>query len=247
MIDEIKLYRGQDIYITDKIIIKQPTLGEICDFGQNEYLGFVNTFTSTHMDENMIVLLSDSGIDFNNISDWELFILIHKSLGQGSELLFDGLHFDNLDIDLKDERLILRNNDGVIIDETIYKIIVEYLRRMNNISPPKFTRVKDDEVQKQMAIEDAKRQVESMRKKARLGLGDSSPLLPYISYLVNKSGFKHDEVSIFDMKIYPFWDSVKRLIAIDTSEHLYHGLYSGCLDLKKNPSLNKEMDVLRKL
>ena len=43
MIDEMKLYRGQDIHITDQIIIKQPTLGQICDFGQNEYLGFVNT------------------------------------------------------------------------------------------------------------------------------------------------------------------------------------------------------------
>lgn len=247
MIDEMKLYRGQDIHITDQIIIKQPTLGQICDFGQNEYLGFVNTFTATHMDENMIVLLSDAGLDFNNISDWELFILIYKSLGECSELLFDNLNFNDFIIDSKDEHLILKNGKGTIIDETIYKIIVEYLRKMNNISTPKFTRVKDDAIQKQMAIEDAKRQVESMRRKTRLGLNESSPLLPYISYLVNKSGFKHDEVSIFDMKIYPFWDSVKRLIAIDTSEHLYHGLYSGCLDLKKNPSLNKEMDVLRKL
>ena len=27
--DELKIYRGSDIYITDKIIVTQPTIGQI--------------------------------------------------------------------------------------------------------------------------------------------------------------------------------------------------------------------------
>ena len=49
------------------------TLGEIFDFGESEYLGFVHTITATHMDADMIVFLTKLGVDFNSISDWQLF------------------------------------------------------------------------------------------------------------------------------------------------------------------------------
>lgn len=247
MIDKSKLYRGQNIQITDQIILRQPTLGEIFDFGESEYLGFVHTITATHMDADMIVFLTKLGVDFNSISDWQLFLMLYQGLNIGSELLFENLDFTKFEIKNKDDQFILQNHNGSIIDETIYKIIVMYIRAMNNISTPQFTKVRDDPVQKQMAIDDAQRQVDSWNRKAKLGIKDSSPLLPYISYLVNKPGFKHDEVTVFNLKVYPFWDSVKRLLAIDNAEHLYHGLYSGCLDLNKNPSLKKEMDTTREL
>ena len=248
MIDKGKLYRGLDIQITDKIILRQPTLNEIFDFGENEYLGLVHTLTATHMDSNIIVMLTDTGLDFNNITDWQLFLLLYSQISNGVDLLFKGLKFSDFQIKASENsKMFLEDSNGVIIDETIYKIIVMYLRTMNGIPASKFTRVKDDPVQKQMAIDDAKRQVDTWKRKSQLGLINSSPLLPYISYLVNKAGFKHDEVTVFNMKIYAFWDSVNRLLAIDNAEHLYFGLYSGNLDLKKSPSLKKEMDATREL
>lgn len=247
MIDKYKLYRGREIKLTDKIILKQPTLGQIMDFGEKDYLGVVHTMTASHMDETSIVMLTKAGLDFNHVSDWELFILSHGTIGEGTRLFFNNVDFSKLTVTSMNDCIVLSDNNGFIMDETLYKIIIMYIRAMNNIPAPKFKKVKDDPVQKRMAIEDAQNVVDSYIRKAKFQTEESSQLLPIISYLVAQPGFKHDERTVFNLSIYQFWDAVKRHLAINNAEHLYNGLYSGCLDLKKNPSLNKEMDVTREL
>lgn len=248
VVDELKLYNGLPIQITDKIIMKVPTLGQICEFGDSNYFSFVQTFTATPMDENMIVFLTDIGIDFNNISNFELFMLLTRIMPKGSELLFDNnIDFFKFEPKTTDDEIpYLENSDGVIINEGIYNLMLANMRAINNVPIPKITKVKDDPVQKQMAIEDARNQLESRKRKAMFK-PTGSALMPIISSMVNSTGFKHDEKTVFDMNIYTFWDSVNRIAAIKNADNLYHGLYSGCLDLKSNPSLKKEMDWMRKL
>lgn len=248
VVDELKLYNGLPIQITDKIIMKVPTLGQICEFGDSNYFSFVQTFTATPMDENMIVFLTDIGIDFNNISNFELFMLLTRIMPKGSELLF-GNNIDFFKFEPKttdDEIPYLENSDGVIINEGIYNLILANMRAINNVPTPKITKVKDDPIQKQMAIEDARNQLESRKRKAMFKPSGSA-LMPIVSSMVNSAGFKHNEKTVFDMNIYAFWDSVNRISAIKNADNLYRGLYSGCLDLKSNPSLKKEMDWMRKL
>ena len=69
--DELKIYRGSDIYITDKIIVTQPTIGQIEEFEEQKYFSGVCTLTSVGVD--MIYQLTELGIDFTKISDYELF------------------------------------------------------------------------------------------------------------------------------------------------------------------------------
>lgn len=248
VVDELKLYNGLPIQITNKIIMKVPTLGQICEFGDNNYFSFVQTFTATPMDENMIVFLTDIGIDFNNISNFELFMLLTRIMPKGSELLFDN-NIDFFKFEPKttdDEVPYLENSDGVIINEGIYNLMLANMRAINNVPIPKITKVKDDPIQKQMAIEDARNQLESRKRKAMFK-PTGSALMPIVSSMVNSAGFKHNEKTVFDMNIYAFWDSVNRISAIKNADNLYRGLYSGCLDLKSNPSLKKEMDWMRKL
>lgn len=248
MVDELKLYNGLPIQITDKITMKVPTLGQICEFGDSNYFSFVQTFTATPMDENIIVFLTDIGIDFNHISNFELFVLLTRLMPKGTELLFKSdIDFTKLELKMSDNGVsYLENSDGVIINEGIYNLILANMRAINNIPIPKITRVKDDEMQKQLAIEDARNQLESRKRKAMFKPSGSA-LMPIISSMVNSVGFKHDEKTVFDMNIYAFWDSVNRISAIKNADNLYHGLYSGCLDLKGNPSLKKELDWMRKL
>lgn len=247
VVDELKLYNGLPIQITDKIIMKVPTLGQICEFGDNNYFSFVQTFTATPMDENMIVFLTDIGIDFNNISNFELFMLLTRIIPKGSELLFDNIDFFKFEPKTTDDEIpYLENSDGVIINEGIYNLMLANMRAINNVPIPKITKVKDDPVQKQMAIEDARNQLESRKRKAMFKPSGSA-LMPIVSSMVNSAGFKHNEKTVFDMNIYAFWDSVNRISAIKNADNLYRGLYSGCLDLKSNPSLKKEMDWMRKL
>ncbi len=248
VVDELKLYNGLPIQITDKIIMKVPTLGQICEFGDSNYFSFVQTFTATPMDENMIVFLTDIGIDFNNISNFELFMLLTRIMPKGSELLFDNnIDFFKFEPKTTDDEIpYLENSDGVIINEGIYNLMLANMRAINNVPIPKITKVKDDPIQKQMAIEDARNQLESRKRKAMFKPSGSA-LMPIVSSMVNSAGFKHNEKTVFDMNIYAFWDSVNRISAIKNADNLYRGLYSGCLDLKSNPSLKKEMDWMRKL
>ena len=247
VVDELKLYNGLPIQITDKILMKVPTLGQICEFGDNNYFSFVQTFTATPMDENMIVFLTDIGIDFNNISNFELFMLLTRIMPKGSELLFDNIDFFKFEPKTTDDEIpYLENSDGVIINEGIYNLMLANMRAINNVPIPKITKVKDDPVQKQMAIEDARNQLESRKRKAMFKPSGSA-LMPIVSSMVNSAGFKHNEKTVFDMNIYAFWDSVNRISAIKNADNLYRGLYSGWLDFKSNPSLKKEMDWMRKL
>lgn len=140
----------------------------------------------------------------------------------------------------------MENSDGVIINEGIYNLMLANMRAINNVPIPKITKVKDDPIQKQMAIEDARNQLESRKRKAMFK-PTGSALMPIVSSMVNSAGFKHNEKTVFGMNIYAFWDSVNRISAIKNADNLYRGLYSGCLDLKSNPSLKKEMDWMRKL
>ena len=56
--------------------------------------------------------------------------------------------------------------------------------------------------------------------------------------MVNSDGFKRDDTTVFDMKIYAFMDSVARIGKIKNAELLLQSGYSGFgIDLKK---LNKE-------
>ena len=113
----------------------------------------IYTFTATTMDDNIIVSLTDAGIDFNHITNFQLFMLLIGTGIKGADLLFEN-HIDFSSFVLKGEKEApyLINKDGVIIDETIYNLLVLYISTINNIPTPKVTRVKDDPMQKQMAI-----------------------------------------------------------------------------------------------
>ena len=76
VVDELKIYRGDDIRITDDIIIHNPTLNDIVEIGEKKFLSFCQDFTAHHLDSPYIVLLTDLGVDFTTISDWDLFVCL---------------------------------------------------------------------------------------------------------------------------------------------------------------------------
>ena len=70
--DELTIYRGGDIYINDKIIITQPTIAQIQEFGESRYFSAVYTFVSVGAD--LKWQLHKNGIDYTKIKDYDLFI-----------------------------------------------------------------------------------------------------------------------------------------------------------------------------
>lgn len=70
--DDLGLYAGDDVYITDKIIVTQPTLQQIRKFGEKLYFGSVSALTSVGAD--MKWQLWENGVDYTKIDDYDFFI-----------------------------------------------------------------------------------------------------------------------------------------------------------------------------
>lgn len=103
MIDKLKVYRGKDYVVNDYLSIYQPTLDEICEFGEKEYFGYISTFCATPTD--MMIELEKNGIDFVKIGDWEFFTTygLYKTFGKEiGDFLFKGFDFTKL-VPFKDE------------------------------------------------------------------------------------------------------------------------------------------------
>ena len=49
-IDDLKVYKGEDIRITDKIVVTQPTLDQIIEFGEKRYFHAVHCLTGVGAD-----------------------------------------------------------------------------------------------------------------------------------------------------------------------------------------------------
>ena len=70
----IGLISKKDYKINDYISVHVPTLGEIFDFGQREYMGIVSSLVATPYEA--MVMLDDMGIDFTAVDEWFVFELM---------------------------------------------------------------------------------------------------------------------------------------------------------------------------
>jgi hypothetical protein len=112
--DKLALYRGQDYKINDNIVIHQPTLGEICDFGEKKYYSIIQTLTAIPSD--MKSQLDDIGIDYEEISDFELFILLIKTLDiNDTKIIFGDLDLSKFDLYTD------KSNDETVLAQNIIK------------------------------------------------------------------------------------------------------------------------------
>lgn len=236
-IDELKIYRGDDFYINDDIKIHQPTLNQICTYGEKNYFNMVHTLCYVGAD--LKWQLADMNVDYTQVSDFELFysFLSRGFSAEQTAILFgDILDFSKMNLmeDKSTKEIVMVqfvNNKVIKIDKYIYKCIVGILRKMHNLK--RNDEIPGNDATKAILIEDAREVYEDNKNKPY-----KSYLHSLISAMVNSSGFKHDEVSVFNMKICSFMDSVIRINKIKNAELLLQSGYSGFgIDLKK---INKE-------
>ena len=130
--DELKIYRGEDFVVSKYIRIHQPTLNEICDFGEQEYYSMIYNLTATP--QSLKVQLWDMAIDYTEITPYELFYqMLYKIFPQEkTSIIFGDLDFTKFQVmQRKDDESILLyqeiNGESVIIDEYTYNMIVNYI------------------------------------------------------------------------------------------------------------------------
>lgn len=228
--DELRAYRGTAFDIEEGITVRQPTLGEICDYGEREYYQMVYTLTSVGAD--LKWQLDTAGIDYTKIDDYTLFYSIlskNYSTSQTSILFGDSLDFSSMELMMEKatEKVVMLQPDGTIFSKEAYDACIPCLRRMHGIL--RNDQVPANESTRRILIEDAREEYLLSKDKPYKSL-----LLPLISTMVNMPGFKRNDSSVWDMKIYAFMDSVKRISKIQNAGLLLQSGYSGFgVDLQK--------------
>ncbi len=246
--DILKLYLGYDYVVCDGFVIHQPTIGEIVEYGESEFWAMVSLFCSNPT--SMRLPLWENGIDWNDISDFELFIILVSSLTPDRTGIIFG------DIDFSQFRVVSdsKKQDGLVmvympdptiqLDENMYNNIVGYLRIMFDIHP-KVEKAKG-KTTKEMIIWEEEQNLKRSLEKQKNKKWKPSTLFPLISAALNHPGFKYKKNELREVNIVEFMDSVKRLQVYESTTSLMTGMYMGMLNLKEM-NLNKELNWTRDL
>lgn len=246
--DELKMYYCEDYRPTEKIIISQPTIGDMIEYGDNKFYNMVNSLCGN---PTMFRLqLWNMGINWNKITDFELFSMMIKSYTPSdTKLLFGDLnlswferfHDSKLDADIliniprdsEGNMIQIDYEDAIIIDEIVYVKIVEYIRYMFNIHP-KIEHAKNKATAEAMIWEEEENLKIQQNKKKDTDV-QKSMLLPLISSALNHPGFKYKKNELKEVGIFEFMDSIQRLQIYESTKALMGGMYSGMCDLSKVP------------
>lgn len=172
--------------------------------------------------------LWDMGIDWTEIDDFELFIMLSQTLTlDKTSLLFGDLDFSQLKPypNRVNGDIVLANKEtGVIIDKMIYLRIVSYLRKLHNITP-KIEKAAN-EMTKKILIEEDRNKIRLNQEKPF-----KSYLLPLVSAVKVKQGYTKEYVR--NMGLYEFFDDIARMSLINNADHLLSAVYAGTIDMKK--------------
>ena len=237
-VDPLQLYMGYDYSINDKIVIKQPIMRDVTDMGEQEYFSMVHTLTANPT--SMKVQLDSIGIDWNEIEDFDLFMMLAPNMNKEQTSILLG------DLDLSALRpyrnhengdIVLANPESnIIIDKLIYQRIVDYIRKMHNIKA-EVKHAKNKFTKKAMIEYDRQQMAANAAKEYK------SYFVPVISTLQCKMGWTKDY--ILNMGIVEYFEIVARMQIINNADHLLSGVYAGTIDIKK---INKkELNFMREL
>lgn len=243
--DALKMYFMEPYEIvtdTSTITITQPTVGEILKYGEKEFFSMINPFISNPTSYRLF--LWEAGVDWNKISDYELFCILVKELHVSqTAIIFGDLDFSKFDlysvkIDEETSVQTLYNKDQKVeINERTYTEIAEYLRAMFNMYP-KVEKAKG-KTTKEWIIEEEKRKKTQEKDNDQ----NDSILLPLVSACINHPGFKYNLDELRNVGIVHFMDSVNRLQVYENTKALLNGRCSGMIDTSKIDA--KEFDFMR--
>lgn len=220
------LYK-KDYAINEYISVRIPSVGEILE-REDEYYGLVSLLSAMPVD--MMVQLDDAGIDFSNINEYELFLILFGILKErDTSLVFGELDLRQFHpaVDKQNGNIVLvSEKSDAKIDRAIHGRIADILREINHIE--KDTR--------QPANSDAK---EYMLRRARDKMRrygnrvTRSQLEALIVAMVNTEQFHYGFDGVRTLSIYQFNESVQQIIKKVDYDNIMHGVYSGTVDVKK--------------
>lgn len=226
------LLNRKSIQITDDLILRIPTVGEILD-RESEYFSLISIMTSTPFQ--YMVQLDDLGIDYTTITDYEMFCLLFPVYAQQDTSIIFG------DVYLKDIALYHNNStdldvlyspaSGIQIDELVYYNMAKVMRQVNCI---KYERKKPgNEHGKQYLLEKERRHLQNIQRIKRKKGFEQSEFEKIVIALTNNENFKYDYDSVQNLSIYNFYQSFKQVQHGINFNNVMRGVYAGTIDTNK--------------
>ena len=222
----LNLLYENEYAINDKIKVVIPTVGQVLD-NEDEYYSMVTAFTAMPID--LMVQLDDMKIDFEQITDYDLFIILFNGLRlQNIGLILKDIDFSKfiLDIDEEKQELFLIDEENDIkIDRSVYLQISAVLRKIHNIK--KNIRKPGNKDARDYMLKRAREKMK--RAKNRKTESQTESL---IVALVNAPEFKYDYQSVRDLTIYQFNKSLYQIVnRVDYNNRMV-GIYTGNINPK---------------
>ena len=251
--DELKIYRGEDFVVSDHIVIHQPTLSEICDYGERNYYNMIYQLTSTP--QSMKSQLWDIGIDYTKLIDY--LNNHYKYLVKYNQLIYlYKFHYTEItpyqlfynflykiypqeqtsiifgDLDLTNFQVMQRKDDkSIALCQYIDNDLVIIDEFTYNMIVDYLRAVHNIEKDERMPANESTKMIliEDDRDAIEINQRKEyhSQLKNLISSMINCEGFKYNHSQVWDMKINAFMDSVKRVSKIKNANLLLQSGYSG--------------------
>lgn len=240
-VDQTKIFLGYGYDVNDYLHIRQPTVGEVVEYGETRFMSDITPFITNPTQYR--VPLWRAHIDWCTISDYKLFLMLVGDVAKDiSQLLFGGFDFGALrmvSIDATGDIVLCNKDNVVVIDESTYTRLSEFMRQMM-LRHPK-VEVTKNKLAKKLMIEDDQNKMRRIKDEDK----PHPHFLPLIRAAVNHPGFKYNTQQVKNVGINEFLLSVKQLQLYQEATAIQQGQYSGMLDTSKIKNLEKLTNWLR--
>lgn len=212
--------------INNLISVYVPSVGEIVD-NEDEYYDLVGKLTAMPID--MLVQLDDAGIDFTEIDEYQLFLLMFNGLkNRDVHLVFGDLDLSKFNIGINEQNgniVLIDEEHDIKIDSAIHGLIADTLRKIHHLEKNHRKPANDDA--KKYMLERARKKM-----KRRMNRVEDSQLESLIIAMVNTEQFKYDFEGTRELSIYQFNESVRQIIKKVDYDNRMYGVYAGTVNAK---------------
>lgn len=248
--NQLKMFFGEPFEVGNGMTLYIPTIGDILSLKDADQTFYSSISPWVTNPTSYRLILWQNKIDWNKISEYELFMMLYKTqIPEVTKMLFgDNINFDNFQFygknvptvdeegneTIKQVVTLYDEENDIEISEDDYKIISEYYRTAFNIRP-KVEKAKGKTTKENIIWEDEQNLIAKQRKGET---DDGSSLLPLVSACINHPGFKYNLEELKNVNYVVFMDAVQRLQIYEGTRALLSGSYSGFCDTSKIPKDN---------
>ena len=230
MIQKPNLLKVNEYKVNDKISVHVPTVDEIFDFGDQKYYSTVQTLVATPFD--LMVELDDIGIDYESITDYQLFVLMMESIAINEDdttIFFGNLNLKNFQeaVNPKNgEKVLWDKNNEIVIDQMIALEICNAIRKIHFWEAP-VGRAGNAEA-KRYLIERKRKTKQRLAKKPYKSFLESM-----IISLVNTEEFPYNYETVMGLSVYKLNASWRQIQKKKHWDQTMNGVYFGTVDKDK--------------